>query len=77
MRATLPCIYEWIRLNYVNGQAYIANYTGHAKVDRLLFIAERSSGKPLELEALRMAHDELKKVGQLRALSDDLLKIPL
>lgn len=43
-------------------QAYIGNYTGHAKLDRLLFIAERSQGRALELDALRMAHDELKKV---------------
>ncbi|KAG2424834.1 hypothetical protein HXX76_014255 [Chlamydomonas incerta] len=42
-------------------EAYIANYTGHSKIDRLLFVAERSAGKPLELEALRMAHDELKR----------------
>ncbi|KAG2488255.1 hypothetical protein HYH03_013245, partial [Edaphochlamys debaryana] len=42
-------------------EAYIANYTGHARLDRLLFVAERSAGKPLELEALRMAHDDLKK----------------
>ncbi|GLC42921.1 hypothetical protein PLESTB_001814700 [Pleodorina starrii] len=42
-------------------EAYISNYAGHAKIDRLFFIAERSQGKPLELEALRMAHDELKK----------------
>lgn len=44
-------------------QTYIANYTGHAKLDRLLFIAEKSGHKPLELEALRLAHDEVKKVG--------------
>ena len=44
-------------------QSYIANYTGHTKIDRLLFIASRSVGKDLELEALRIAHDELKKVG--------------
>jgi hypothetical protein len=50
-------------------QAYIANYCGHGKTDRLLFIAERSAGKPLELEALRLAHDELKKARLLCAAS--------
>jgi hypothetical protein len=43
-------------------QAHIANYTGHAKVDRLIFIAEKTAGGPLELEALKLAHDELKRV---------------
>eukprot|EP00741_Cyanophora_paradoxa_P023644 tig00021608_g22838.t1 len=40
-------------------ETYIANYTGHTKIVRLLFIAQNS--KELELEALRMAHDEIKK----------------
>jgi hypothetical protein len=42
-------------------QSYIANYTSHAKIDRLVFIADQSRGKPLELEALRLAIDELRK----------------
>ena len=45
-----------------HAQAYIANYTGHTKIDRLVFIAERSAGKPLELEALQLAADDLKQV---------------
>ena len=44
-----------------SAQAYIGNYTGHTKIDRLLFVAERGKGTPLELEALKIAHDELKK----------------
>eukprot|EP00775_Hariotina_reticulata_P007615 gene7612-7817_t len=39
-------------------EAYISNYTSHTKIDRLLFIAERNHGKPLELEALKLAADE-------------------
>jgi hypothetical protein len=38
---------------------YIANYAGHTKIDRLIFIAEHC--KDLELEAFKMAIDELKK----------------
>ena len=44
-------------------QAYAANYSGHAKIDRLLFVADRSVGQPLELEALKLAADALKRVG--------------
>ena len=47
-------------------QAYIASYTSHTKIDRLLFIAEKSVGQPLELEALKIAADELKAVRVLR-----------
>lgn len=43
-------------------QAYISNYTSHTKVDRLLFIADHYHGKPLELEALKLAADEVKQV---------------
>eukprot|EP00798_Chlamydomonas_sp_ICE-L_P013422 gene13422-19278_t len=40
---------------------YISSYTGHNKISRLLFIAEKTAGKPLELEALKLAHDHVKK----------------
>lgn len=43
-------------------QAYIGSYTSHTKVDRLLFIADHYQGKPLELEALKLAADEVKQV---------------
>lgn len=43
-------------------QAYISNYTSHTKVDRLIFIADHYQGKPLELEALKLAADEVKQV---------------
>lgn len=40
-------------------ESYISNYTGHTKIDRLIFIAEHC--KELELESYKMAIDELKK----------------
>ncbi|KAK2983978.1 hypothetical protein RJ640_027303 [Escallonia rubra] len=42
-------------------EAYAALYSGRTKVVRLLFIAERCGGGAMELEALRMAYDEIKK----------------
>lgn len=39
--------------------AYISNYSGHARFRRLLFLATRS--KELETECLKKAIDELKK----------------
>lgn len=44
-------------------QAYASNYAGHAKIDRLLFIAERRLGTPFGNDALRLAADELSQVG--------------
>lgn len=40
---------------------YTSNYVGHTKIIRLRFIAEKCSGTAMELEALRMALDEIKK----------------
>lgn len=54
-------------------QGYIANYTGHTKIDRLVFIANKSAGTPLEVEALKIAHDELKKVARFDGRSSDLV----
>eukprot|EP01114_Cavostelium_apophysatum_P008037 TRINITY_DN2029_c0_g1_i1.p1 TRINITY_DN2029_c0_g1~~TRINITY_DN2029_c0_g1_i1.p1 ORF type:complete len:458 (-),score=136.28 TRINITY_DN2029_c0_g1_i1:39-1412(-) len=48
-------------------EAYINNYTGHTKIARLVFIAEHC--KTLELEAYKMAVEELKKT-----LNTSLLK---
>lgn len=45
-------------------QAYAANYKDHARIDRLLFVAEKSAGRPLELQALKLAADALKQVGR-------------
>ena len=43
-------------------QAYAANYTGHGKIDRLICVADKSAGQPMEVEALKMAVSELQKV---------------
>ncbi|KAK9858822.1 hypothetical protein WJX84_008155 [Apatococcus fuscideae] len=40
-------------------EAYSANYTSHAKVNRLIFIANKTNSVPIQLEALRIAADEL------------------
>ncbi|WOL10591.1 hypothetical protein Cni_G19350 [Canna indica] len=42
-------------------EAYAALYTGRTKVARLLFIAERCGNEGMQLEALRMVHDEIKR----------------
>lgn len=56
-------------------ESYISNYTGHTKIDRLVFIAERSVGKPLELEALKAAADELKKTENVAKYLEVMQKI--
>lgn len=40
-------------------EAYISNYTGNTRILRLRFIAERCRSTGVELEALRMAMDEI------------------
>ncbi|XP_052147725.1 COP9 signalosome complex subunit 1 [Oryza glaberrima] len=42
-------------------EAYAAQYTGRTRLARLLFIAERCGVEAVELEALRMAYDEIKR----------------
>lgn len=42
-------------------EAYAALYTGRTKIVRLLFIADRCGLVSMQLEALRMAYDEIKK----------------
>ncbi|KAL8554337.1 hypothetical protein ACS0TY_002501 [Phlomoides rotata] len=42
-------------------EAYAALYTGRTKITRLLFIASKCRVPSMELEALRMAYDEIKK----------------
>lgn len=42
-------------------EAYAALYTGRTKITRLLFIADKCGAPTMELEALRMAYDEIKK----------------
>nr|GMD62038.1 COP9 signalosome complex subunit 1 [Ipomoea batatas] len=42
-------------------EAYDALYSGRTKIMRLLFIADRCNNASMQLEALRMAYDEIKK----------------
>ncbi|KAL3536868.1 hypothetical protein ACH5RR_000234 [Cinchona calisaya] len=42
-------------------EAYAAMYSGRTKIMRLLFIAEQCDNVSMQLEALRMAYDEVKK----------------
>lgn len=42
-------------------EAYASLYSGRTKITRLLFIADRCGNPSMELEALRMAYDEIKK----------------
>ncbi|CAK9145756.1 unnamed protein product [Ilex paraguariensis] len=42
-------------------EAYAALYSGRTKITRLLFISERCDNVSMQLEALRMAYDEIKK----------------
>ena len=46
-------------------QAYAGSYSGNAKINRLMFIAEKTSDSALALSALRIAADDLKRVSQL------------
>ncbi len=48
--------------NLVFLQTYAAQFSGHGKIDRLLFIARKCKGQQLEVDALRLAAEELKKV---------------
>lgn len=43
-------------------QAYASNYLGHAKVERLLFIADKKQGTAFGDDALRLALEELSQV---------------
>ena len=42
-------------------QTYISEYTSRTRIRRLLFIAEKCSGRTLELEAYRLAVNFLKE----------------
>ncbi|KAH7686844.1 26S proteasome regulatory subunit Rpn7/COP9 signalosome complex subunit 1 protein [Dioscorea alata] len=46
---------------HLDVEAYAGLYTGRTKITRLLFIADRCGNESLQLEALRMAYDEIRK----------------
>lgn len=45
----------------IDVESYASLYTGHTKIARLHFVADHCNSRNLELEALRMAFDEIKK----------------
>ena len=63
MRKSMLALPERLRRE----QAYASHYTGLGRTARLQFIAKQASGSQLELDALKMAADELKKVSQHRS----------
>ncbi|KAI8024561.1 COP9 signalosome complex subunit 1 [Camellia lanceoleosa] len=56
-------------------EAYAALYSGRTKITRLLFIANRCGVVSMELEALRMAYDEVKKGENTLLFRDVVQKI--
>ncbi|CAI5484792.1 unnamed protein product [Closterium sp. Yama58-4] len=59
-------------------ESYAANYSGHTRIVRLRFIAERCAAigqTAMELEALRMAADELKRGENSAAYKDVIAQI--
>lgn len=43
-------------------QAYAGNYSGNARINRMIFIADKTTDSALALSALKIAADDLKKV---------------
>lgn len=56
-------------------EAYAAKYSGHARISRLLFAADQSAGKPLELEALKLAADALKRTDDTQRYAEVIERI--
>lgn len=56
-------------------EAYAALYTGRTKISRLIFIAENCGVPSMQLEALRMAYDEIKKGENTQLFREVLEKI--
>ncbi|KAL5727644.1 COP9/signalosome complex subunit Csn1 [Ranunculus cassubicifolius] len=56
-------------------EAYAGLYSGRTKIMRLLFIAERCDNQSMQLEALRMAYDEIKKGENTQLFRDVVQKI--
>lgn len=42
-------------------QACSRKYSGQGKIDRLLFVANKCRDNPIEIEALKCVHDEIKQ----------------
>ncbi|EPS64067.1 hypothetical protein M569_10712, partial [Genlisea aurea] len=58
-------------------EAYAALYTGRTKISRLIFIAEKCGVPSMQLEALRMAYDEIKKGENTQLFREVVAKIDM
>ncbi|XP_065864759.1 COP9 signalosome complex subunit 1 [Euphorbia lathyris] len=56
-------------------EAYGGLYSGRTKITRLLFIADHCDNPTMQLEALRMAYDEIKKGENTQLFREVVLKI--
>lgn len=56
-------------------EAYAALYSGRTKIMRLFFIADKINNTATQLEALRMAYDEIKKGENTQLFRDVVQKI--
>ncbi|XP_042506048.1 COP9 signalosome complex subunit 1 [Macadamia integrifolia] len=56
-------------------EAYASLYSGATKITRLIFIADRCGHQSMQLEALRMAYDEIKKGENTQLFREVVLKI--
>ncbi|XP_011093171.1 COP9 signalosome complex subunit 1 isoform X2 [Sesamum indicum] len=62
-------------VEHLDIEAYAALYTGRTKISRLLFIAENCGVASMELEALRMAYDEIRKGEDTQLFREVVAKI--
>lgn len=56
-------------------EAYAGLYAGRTKITRLLFIADHCDNPVMQMEALRMAYDEIKKGENTQLFRDVVQKI--
>lgn len=56
-------------------EAYASLYSGRTKIVRLLFIADRCDNVSMQLEALRMAYEEIKKGENTQLFREAVQKI--
>lgn len=50
-----------VSAEHLDVEAYAAQYSGRTRLARLIFIADRCGVEAMQLEALRMAYDEIKR----------------
>ena len=55
-----------VQQHSVDLASLIAHSSGHGQIEKLVFISKATKGNPMELQALKMAHDLSKKVRRMR-----------